>query len=122
MIFTRNGIVNIRNAKWKNHHDTLDPEFPTELCQRYNMSYLHHLMRCNELLGMQLTSLHNLTFYLWLMDQIREKIESGEFSAWYPGMIERVERRTEGIQKTPDPVIERAFFCYLLTDTATPCS
>lgn len=93
MIFTRNGIVNIRNAKWKNHHDTLDPEFPTELCQRYNMSYLHHLMRCNELLGMQLTSLHNLTFYLWLMEQIREKIESGEFADWYPGMIERMERR-----------------------------
>src|SRR5690625_7090146 len=66
MIFTRNGIVNIRNAKWKNHHDTLDPEFPTELCQRYNMSYLNHLMRCNELLGMQLNSRHSLSFYLCL--------------------------------------------------------
>lgn len=93
MVFTRNGIVNIRNAKWKHHHEPLDPDFPTDLCQHYNMSYLHHLIKTNEIFGMRLTSLHNLTFYLWLMEQIREKIENGTFHSWYPGMIERVESR-----------------------------
>lgn len=93
MIFTRNGIINIRNAKWKHHHKLLDTDFPSDLCQRYNMSYIHHLIKANEILGMQLTSLHNLTFYLWLMEEIREKIKNGSFSQWYPGMIEQVEER-----------------------------
>ncbi len=93
MIFTRNGKVNVRNAKWKNHHKPLDPDFPSELCQRYNMSYIHHLIKTNEILGMELTSKHNLTFYLWLMEQIREQIKKGAFAEWYPGMITRVEER-----------------------------
>lgn len=93
MIFTKNGIVNVRNAKWKHHHKLLDPDFPSELCQRYNMSYIHHLIRSNEILGMQLTSLHNLTFYLWLMEQIREKIRNETFHTWYSGMINQVEKR-----------------------------
>ncbi|MCH8548824.1 MAG: tRNA guanosine(34) transglycosylase Tgt [Balneolaceae bacterium] len=93
MIFTRNGRVNVRNAKWKHHHKPLDHDFPSDLCQIYNMSYVHHLIKNNEILGMQLTSLHNLTFYLWLMDLIREKIKEGSFHQWYPGMIEQVEER-----------------------------
>lgn len=93
MIFTKNGTVNIRNAKWKNHHKHLDEDFPTELCSRYNMSYIHHLFRSNELLGLGLASKHNLTFYMWLMETIREKIRDGSFHNWYPGMIELVENR-----------------------------
>jgi queuine tRNA-ribosyltransferase len=93
MIFTRHGKVNVRNAKWKHHHKPLDPEFPSDLCQRYNMSYLHHLIKNNEILGMQLTSQHNLTFYLWLMEQIRSEIRDDNFHNWYPGMIEQVEQR-----------------------------
>ena len=93
MIFTRNGKVNVRNAKWKHHHKPLDPDFPSDLCQRYNMSYIHHLIKSDEILGLELTSLHNLTFYLWLMEQIREKIESDTFHEWYPGMIDQVEQR-----------------------------
>lgn len=93
MIFTRHGKVNVRNAKWKHHHKPFDPDFPSDLCQRYNMSYIHHLIKNNEILGMQLTSLHNLTFYLWLMEQIRSQIKDGTFHEWYPGMIERVENR-----------------------------
>jgi queuine tRNA-ribosyltransferase len=93
MLFTRNGTINIRNAKWKNHHKPLDPDFPSEACQRYKMSYVHHLFRNDELLGLELASKHNLTFYLWLMETIREKIEEGTFASWYPGMMEQVERR-----------------------------
>jgi len=93
MLFTRNGTINIRNAKWKNHHKPLDPDFPTDACQRYKMSYVHHLFRNDELLGLELASKHNLTFYLWLMETIREKIEDGTFSDWYSVMMEQVERR-----------------------------
>jgi queuine tRNA-ribosyltransferase len=93
MIFTRNGTINIRNAKWKHHHKPLDSDFPSELCQRYNMSYLHHLIKSKEILGIELTSKHNLTFYLWLMEKIREKLRDGSFHSWYSTMIETVETK-----------------------------
>jgi queuine tRNA-ribosyltransferase len=93
MLFTRNGIINVRNAKWKHHHKPLDPEFPTEVCQRYYMSYIHHLFRANEILGLELASKHNLTFYLWLMEQIRLKIMDDTFHTWYKSMIVQVENR-----------------------------
>lgn len=82
-IFTKNGYINIRNAKWKNHQKPLDPDFATDLCQKYKMSYIHHLFRNDELLGLSLASLHNLTFYLWLMEEIRERIANDCFHNWY---------------------------------------
>lgn len=82
-IFTKKGYINIRNAKWKNHHQSLDPDFPTDLCQKYKMSYIHHLFRNDELLGLSLASLHNLTFYLWLMKEVRERIANDTFHSWY---------------------------------------
>ncbi|MGM0546948.1 MAG: tRNA guanosine(34) transglycosylase Tgt [Bacteroidota bacterium] len=82
-IFTRNGYINIRNAKWKNHHKLLDPDFPTDICQKYKMSYIHHLFRNNELLGLELASIHNLTFYLWLMDEVKQRIANESFHNWY---------------------------------------
>ncbi|MEX0646467.1 MAG: tRNA guanosine(34) transglycosylase Tgt [Balneolaceae bacterium] len=93
MIFTQYGTINVRNAKWKNHHKPLDTDFPSELSGRYNMSYIHHLIRTKEILGLELTSRHNLTFYLWLMEIIREKIAEDTFHEWYPEMIEQVERK-----------------------------
>lgn len=93
MLFTREGTVNLKNAKWKHHHQPLDPDFPSEACQRYRMSYLHHLIRSNEILGLELATKHNLTFYLWLMEQTRERIRNDTFHHWYRGMIELVERR-----------------------------
>ena len=92
-IFTRNGIINIRNAKWKNHHKLLDPDFPSDLCSKYKMSYVHHLFRNKEILGLELTSLHNLTFYLWLMQEARNHLSKGAFSDWYSGMAEQVDQR-----------------------------
>ncbi|HYW35070.1 MAG TPA: tRNA guanosine(34) transglycosylase Tgt [Balneolaceae bacterium] len=92
-IFTRNGIINIRNAKWKNHHQPLDEDFPSDLCRKYKMSYIHHLFRNSELLGLELASLHNLTFYLWLMKKIRARIQDDTFAGWYQDMSEQVAKR-----------------------------
>lgn len=92
-IFTRHGRVNIRNAQWKEHHDFLDPDFPSDLCNKYTMAYIHHLIRNNEIFGMVLASIHNLTFYLWLMEEVRERIADDTFGEWYPGMVESLESR-----------------------------
>lgn len=82
-IFTGNGYINIRNAKWKNHNKPLDPEFPSDLSSKYKMSYIHHLFRNKELLGLQLSSLHNLIFYLQLMDEVKDRIANDTFHSWY---------------------------------------
>lgn len=92
-IFTRNGKVNLRNAKWKNHHELLDPEFPTDLCNTYSMAYMHHLIKHNEIFGLVMASVHNLTFYLWLMEEIKSHIADDTFGNWYPKMVEKVETR-----------------------------
>lgn len=93
MLFTKYGTINIRNAKWKNHHKPFDPDFPTDLCSVYNMSYIHHLFRCDEILGLELASIHNLTFYVWLMQKIRNKIQNSSFPDWYQKMAETVDTR-----------------------------
>lgn len=93
MIFTRNGTINVRNAKWKHHHKPLDPDFDSELCRDYNMSYIHHLIKTNEILGLELTSKHNLTFYLWLMEKVREKIADDTFGNWFEEMSRTVEKK-----------------------------
>lgn len=93
MIFTRNGKVNLRNAKWANHHTVLDESFPSDLCQTYSMAYIHHLIKNNEIFGMVLASVHNLTFYLWLMEEIRTHIEDDTFHTWYPKMVQDVDQR-----------------------------
>ncbi|SMO90919.1 tRNA guanosine(34) transglycosylase Tgt [Fodinibius sediminis] len=92
-IFTPDGYVNIRNAKWKNHNRPLDPDFPTDLCSRYKMSYIHHLFRNNELLGLALASLHNLTFYLWLMEEARNRIADDTFHSWYKQKAELLDTK-----------------------------
>ncbi len=92
-IFTRNGKVNLRNSKWKNHYAVLDEDFPSDLCQKYQMSYVHHLLKTNELFGMTLASEHNLQFYLWLMKEIRAHIQKDTFASWYPDMVRRLESK-----------------------------
>ena len=92
-IFTREGKVNLRNSKWKNHHAPLDPDFPSDLCQKYQMSYVHHLLKSNELFGMTLASEHNLQFYLWLMKEVREHIKNDTFASWYPHMVTQLESK-----------------------------
>jgi len=92
-IFTREGKVNLRNSKWRNHHAPLDPDFPSDLCQKYHMSYVHHLLKSNELFGMTLASEHNLQFYLWLMKEVREHIKNDTFASWYPDMVTQLESK-----------------------------
>lgn len=92
-IFTRNGKVNLRNAQWKDYHKPLDEEFPSDLCSKYSMAYVHHLIKHNEIFGLVLASVHNLTFYLWLMKEIRKHIADDTFSEWYPKMVEQVEQK-----------------------------
>lgn len=93
MVFTRHGRVNLRNAKWKNHHDVFDADFPSDLCSKYSMAYIHHLIKANEILGLTLASLHNLTFYLWLMEEIRTRIKNNTFGEWYLAMAKQLEER-----------------------------
>jgi len=93
MIFTRHGKINLRNAKWKHHHKPFDEDFPSPLCNTYKMSYAHHLIRTNEIFGLQLTSEHNLTFYLWLMNEAREHIKKNTYSEWYPQMAETLQKK-----------------------------
>lgn len=93
MIFTRNGKINLRNAKWKHHHKPLDTNFPSDLCRKYKMSYLHHLFRANEILGLELASKQNLTFYLWLMEIARKKIQENKFGEWYGPMSKTVDEK-----------------------------
>ena len=93
MIFTRFGKVNLRNSKWKDHHYVLDSEFPSDLCNTYTMAYIHHLLKANEIFGLVLASVHNLTFYLWLMEQIRARIADDTFGEWYPKMAKQVDEK-----------------------------
>tara|TARA_R110000868_G_scaffold411732_1_gene708166 strand:+ start:2135 stop:3262 length:1128 start_codon:yes stop_codon:yes gene_type:complete len=93
MVFTRHGRVNLRNAKWKDHHELFDATFPSDLCSKYSMAYIHHLIKANEILGLTLASLHNLTFYLWLMEEIRTHIKNDTFGEWYPSMAKQLDER-----------------------------
>lgn len=93
MIFTRHGRVNLRNTKWKNHHQVLDESFPSDLSSKYSMAYIHHLIRNNEIYGLVLASVHNLMFYLWLMEEVRNQIANDTFGDWYPKMAKQLDMR-----------------------------
>ncbi len=93
MLFTRNGIINIRNEKWKNDFSPIDPESDLFSDLQYSKAYLRHLVTAKEILGAQIASLHNLHFYLWLVTQAREKIISGEFYEWKNKMIKQLSQR-----------------------------
>lgn len=93
MLFTRNGIMNMRNLKWADDFSPLDPGGPTYVDEAYSKAYVRHLFIANELLAMQIASIHNLGFYLWLTDEARKHIVAGDFATWKSEMIERVTRR-----------------------------
>ena len=93
MLFTRNGIMNMRNKKWADDFSPLDPGGPTYVDEIYSKAYVRHLFIANELLAMQIASIHNLGFYLWLVGEARKHIEAGDFSSWKRDMIERVTSR-----------------------------
>jgi queuine tRNA-ribosyltransferase len=93
MLFTRNGIMNMRNLKWADDFTPIDPESDCFVDQVYTKAYLRHLFIAGELLAMQIASIHNLAFYLWLVGEARKHILAGDFHLWKPQMVERVTRR-----------------------------
>lgn len=92
MLFTSNGIINIRNKKWANDHSPID-ENGTSFVDQYSKAYLRHLIISNEMLGAQIASQHNLAFYLQLVKTAREKILSGNFVTWKEEMVIRLKTR-----------------------------
>ncbi len=92
-IFTRDGIINMRNAKWKDDFSPIEEDGASVVDTLYSKAYLRHLLKANELLGLQIASVHNLAFYIWLMKEARKQIIAGTFSTWKPAMLERVSRR-----------------------------
>lgn len=93
MIFTSEGIINIRNEKWKNDFSPLDANLGGYVSTFYTKAYVRHLFVANELLGMQIASLQNLSLYLWLVGQARQQIQAGTFGAFKDPMIKRLMTR-----------------------------
>lgn len=93
MIFTRNGIINLKNKKWENDFGPLDPGGASVVDEEYSRAYLRHLFTAHELLGMQIASIHNLAFYLWLVREARKHILAGDFKNWKEEMVVNVTRR-----------------------------
>jgi len=93
MMFTSEGIINIRNKKWENDFSPLDPLGITYVDTDYTKAYLRHLVYSKEMLGAQIASLHNLGFYLWLVGEARKHILEGDFSSWKDAILPKIMRR-----------------------------
>lgn len=92
-IFTSEGTINIRNNKWKDDFSPIDPNLGGYVGSTVSKAYLKHLIKCGEILGSQLASLQNLTFYLWLVKEARKKIIDGEFLSWKREILPIITRR-----------------------------
>lgn len=92
-IFTKHGTINLRNKKWEMDFGPLDPEGTSYVDTMYTRAYVHHLFKAQELLAMQVASIHNLAFYLWLVGEARQHILNGDFSVWKAKMCEELGRR-----------------------------
>jgi queuine tRNA-ribosyltransferase len=93
MLFTSHGIVNIKNKKWANDFSPIDDGIACETSNYYTKAYLRHLFVSNEILGLQIASIHNLAFYLHLVTEARLRITEGSFSAWKTATIARLKQR-----------------------------
>jgi len=93
MLFTTQGTINIKNEKWKNDFSFIDEDLGGYVSTNYTKAYLRHLIMSKEILGAQIASVHNLTFYLWLIREAREKIKEGVFSEWKTKMISQLDNK-----------------------------
>ena len=93
MLFTSEGIINIKNKKWENDFNPIDSNGFSSVDKRYSRSYLRHLFVSKEMLGPQIASIHNLSFYLWLVNESRIKIEEGTFTEWKNKMVVKLVER-----------------------------
>lgn len=92
-IFTKKGIINMRNNRWKNDFSPIEEDGASVVDTLYSKAYLRHLIHAKEILGLQIASVHNLAFYLWLVKEARKHIMNGTFSSWKPYMLVNVTRR-----------------------------
>ena len=93
MMFTSNGTINIKNQKWKNDFSPLDSSEYSYVDKDYSKAYVRHLFSVNEMLGKQILSLHNLSFYLWLVREARKHILEGSFHSWKEKMVKNMQQR-----------------------------
>jgi len=93
MLFTTQGVINIKNKQWAKDFTPMDPGLPNEISQYYTKAYMRHLFVSDEILGLQLASIQNLSFYLWLVDQARQHIQLGDYSSWKKTMVAQISKR-----------------------------
>ena len=93
MLFTHDGIINIRNQRWAGDFSPIDAESPSEVSRTYSKAYLRHLVISGEMLGAQIATIHNLSFYLSLVTEAREKIIEGTFGKWKEETLQRISER-----------------------------
>ena len=93
MIFTQNGIMNLRNKKWEDDFTELDPYGTSYVDHHYTRAYVRHLIHAQEMLGLEILSIHNLAFYLWLVGEARKHILAGDFKAWKDDITPRLMQR-----------------------------
>jgi len=93
MLFTKNGTINMRNKKWETDFEPIEVDGASKIDTMYSKAYLHHLFHSQELLALQLASIHNLAFYLWLVGAARKHIIEGDFTMWKPKMINQMSTR-----------------------------
>lgn len=92
-LFTSEGIMNMRNHKWADDFSPIDPNGTASVDIFYTKAYLHHLFKAQELLALEIASIHNLAFYLWLVGEARKHIIAGDFSTWKNTMVKRITNR-----------------------------
>jgi queuine tRNA-ribosyltransferase len=93
MLFTTEGIINIRNERWKDDLSPIDAALGGYVSGSHSKAYLRHLIISKEILGAQIASLHNLTFYLWLVKEARKQIIEGTFAGWKETMVQKISTR-----------------------------
>ena len=93
LLFTMHGTINIKNKKWEDCFEPIDAESPAEADRVYTLAYLHHLIRAEEILGLQVCSIHNLTFYLRLVGEARRHIIEGDYCEWASKLIPQLGKR-----------------------------
>lgn len=93
MLYTAEGILNIKNNKWKDDHSPIDENSTSPTSRYHSKAYLRHLIHSGEILGAKIASLHNLSFFLWLVGEARARIAAGDFLHWKNSMVEQLKRR-----------------------------
>jgi queuine tRNA-ribosyltransferase len=94
-VYTRKGFLNLRSAKYARDFNSIDNGFDTYVCNTFSRAYIRHLLVVGEILGLQICSLHNISFFLWLTATAREKILAGEFNSWKKAFLEAYEAGEE---------------------------